>query len=84
MKRQVAVVNVDSDGVLCKMPQNFTNAEYVNILYVYGFWDGSATVAVEYRRRFPIRRIPDRGVFCVVFNTLRECGTLLSVHVSPE
>ena len=54
-------------------------------MYVYGFCDGSATAAVEeYRRRFPVRRIPDRRVFYKVFNTLRECGTLPSAHVSSE
>ena len=31
-----------------------------------------------------MRRIPDRGVFYEVFNTLRECGTLPSAHVSSE
>ena len=45
----------------------------------------SATTAVEeYRRRFPMRRIPDRTVFYKVFNTLRECGTLPNAHVSSE
>jgi hypothetical protein len=42
------------------MPHIFTNAEYADMLYVYGFCDGSATAAAEeYRRRFPMRRIPD-------------------------
>jgi hypothetical protein len=31
-----------------------------------------------------LRRILDRRVFSKVFNTLRECGTLPSVHVSSE
>lgn len=46
VKRQLAV---DSDivGVLWKMPHIFTNAEYADMLYVYGFCDGSATAAVE-------------------------------------
>ena len=67
------------------MPHFFTNAEYADMMYVYGFCDGSATAAVEeYRRRFPIRRIPDRRVFYKVFSTLRECGTLPSAHVSSE
>jgi len=69
------------------MPHIFTNAEYsyADMMYVYGFCDGSATAAVEeYRRRFPMRRIPDRRVFYKVFNTLRECGTLPSAHVSSE
>ena len=67
------------------MPHLFTNAEYADMPYVYGFCDGSATATVEeYRRRFPMRRIPDRRVFSKVFNTLRECGTLSSAHVSSE
>ena len=67
------------------MPHIFTNAEYADMLYVYDFCDGSATAAVEeYHRRFPMRRIPDLRVFSKVFNTLRECGTLPSAHVSSE
>jgi len=67
------------------MPHIFTNAEYADMMYVYGFCDVSATAAVEeYRRRFPMRRIPDRRVFYKVFNTLHECGTLPSAHVSSE
>jgi hypothetical protein len=67
------------------MPHIFTNDKYADILFVYGFFDGSATGAVEeYCRRFPIRRIPDRRMFSKVFNTLCECGTLPSAHVSSE
>jgi hypothetical protein len=55
------------------------------MLYVYGFCDGSATAAVEeYRRRFPVRRIPDRRLFSNVCNTLRECCMLPSARVSSE
>ena len=84
MKRQLAVVTVDTDivGVLWKMQHIFTNDEYGDTMCVYGFCDGSATAAVEeYRRRFPMGRIPDRRVFYKVFNTFRECGTLPSVRV---
>ena len=64
------------------MPHIFTKP---NMLYVYGFCDGSATAAVEeYRRRFPMRRIPNRRVFSKVFTTLRECDTPPSAHVSSE
>jgi len=67
------------------MPHIFTNAEYADMMYVYGFCDGSVTAAAEeYRRRFPMRRIPDRRVFYKVFNTLHECGTLPIDHVSSE
>jgi hypothetical protein len=85
VKRQLAVVIVDGDivGVLLKMPHIFTNTEYADMLCVYGFCDSSATAAVEeYHQRFPVRRIPDRRVFSKVFNTLLECGTLPSAHVS--
>ena len=86
MKHQLAVVNVDSDilGVLCKMPHIFTNAEYAKKLYVNGFCDGSVNVAVEYGRRVPMSRIPDRRLFSKMFNTLRECDTLPRAHVSSE
>jgi len=67
------------------MPHILTNAEYADMMYVYGFCDGSATAAVEaYRRRFPLFSIPDCRMFYKVFNTLLEWGTLPSAHVSSE
>jgi hypothetical protein len=66
------------------MPFICINTEYADMLYVYGFCDCSATVAVEYHQRFPMRRIPDRRVFFKSFDTLRERGTLPSAHVSSE
>jgi hypothetical protein len=66
------------------MPHIFTDAEYADMLYVYCFCDDSVTAAIEYRRRFPVRRIPDRIVFSKVFATLRERGALPSAHVSSE
>jgi hypothetical protein len=85
VKRQLAVVTVESDiaGMLWKKLHIFRNVEVADMLYVYGFCDASATAAVqEYRRWFPIHRIPDRGLFSKVFNTLSERGTLPSAHVS--
>jgi hypothetical protein len=40
VKRQLAVVTVDSDivGVLWKMPHIFTNAEYADMLYAVLTW----------------------------------------------
>ncbi|EFN78865.1 hypothetical protein EAI_03334, partial [Harpegnathos saltator] len=59
--------------------------EYVDMVYVYGYCDGSAPAAVEeYHRRFPIRRIPGRRVFSNVFNSLRENGTLPSAHITSK
>jgi hypothetical protein len=67
------------------MPHIFTNAEYADMMYVYGFCDGSAAAAVkEYRRQFPMCRIPNCRVFSKVFITLRECCTLPGGHVSSE
>ena len=33
--------------MLCELLHIFTNAEYADMLYVYGFCDGSATAADE-------------------------------------
>jgi hypothetical protein len=56
-----------------------------NMLYVYGFCDGSATAAVEkYRRQFPMRRILDHRVSSKVFNILCERDTFPSAHTSSE
>ena len=72
----------DIVAVLYKMPHIFTNNEYANMLCVYGFCDGSATAAVEvYRRRSPMRRIPDRRVFSML---LYIACMLLSADVSSE
>jgi hypothetical protein len=67
------------------MPHIFTNAKHADMLYVYGFCDGSATAAAEeYRRRFPTHRMPNCRVFSKLFNTLHERGTLPTAHVSSE
>jgi hypothetical protein len=86
VKCQLAIVTVDADivGVFWKMPHIFTNAEYADTLYIYGFCDGSDTAAVEYCWWFAVCRIPDNTVFSRVFNTLRELSTLPSAHVSFE
>ena len=45
------------------MPFVFSQVEYCDMHFVYGFWDGNARAAVdEYQRRFPDRKIPSRGV----------------------
>jgi hypothetical protein len=37
----------------------FSNVEYFDMHFVYGFYDGNARAAVEeYQRHFPERRIP--------------------------
>jgi hypothetical protein len=53
--------------------------------FVYGFCYGNALAAVEeYKRRFPDRRIPSRGVFTRFHQTLLETGCLPSVAVQSE
>jgi len=52
--------------------------------FVYGFCNGNACAAVEYQRRFPNRRIPCRGVFTCIRQTMRETGCLPSVAVQSE
>jgi hypothetical protein len=43
VKRQLAVVTVDSVGVLRKMPHIFTNAEYADMLYAILTRDAKCT-----------------------------------------
>jgi len=66
------------------MPFVFSHVEYCDMHFVYGFCDGNARSAVdEYHWRFPDRRIPSRGVFSRIHQTLRETG-LPSVGVQSE
>jgi len=63
----------------------FSHGEYCDMHFVYGFCDGNARAAVdEYQRRFPDRRIPSRGVFSRIHQTMRETGCLPSVTVQSE
>lgn len=67
------------------MPHTYSNLEYANMVFVYGFSNGNATAAVEeYRRRFPRQRMPDKNVFIRVFNKLCETGTLPSAKITSE
>ena len=53
--------------------------------FVYGFCDGNARAAVnEYQWRFPVRRIPSRGVLSRIHQTMRETVCLPSVAVQSE
>lgn len=54
---------------------NFTNTEYADIHFIYGFCNGNAAEASrEYGRRFPNRRRPNAQVFVQVHRRFRECG----------
>jgi hypothetical protein len=67
------------------MPHIFTNAEYADMLYVYGFCDHSATAAIEeYHCLFLVCRIPDHGAFSKLLNSLHERRTLPGTLVSSE
>ena len=67
------------------MPFVFSHVEYCDMHFVYGFCNGNARAAVEeYQRRFPDRRIPSRGVFIRIHQTMRETGSLPSVAVQSE
>ena len=67
------------------MPFVFSDVEYCDMHFVYGFCDGNASAAVEeYQRRFLDRRIPSRSVFTRIHQTLRDTGSLPSVSVQSE
>ena len=67
------------------MPFVFSHVEYCDMHFVYGFCSGSARAAVEeYRRCYPKRRIPSRGVFTRVQQTMRDNGCLTNVAVQSE
>ena len=67
------------------MPHVFTNGEYADMVFVYGFCNGNAAAAArEYGRRFPNRRLPDSKVFGRVFTRLRETGAVPSSHLASE
>jgi len=67
------------------MPFAFSVAEYVDMIYVYGFCDGNSVHAVaEYQRRFPNCRIPTRRVFTRVYQKLRHTGTLPGVRIAAD
>ena len=55
-------------GRFVKMPRTFTHEEYADMVYVYGYCNGNANAAVdEYRRRYPMRRTPNRAVLPTCF-----------------
>lgn len=61
----------------------YTQREYAEMHYLYGFCDGNARAAArEYRQRYPNRdRFPDYRVFMRVHNAYME-GTLPGEHAA--
>jgi len=54
----------------------FSNEEYADMHFVYGFCEGNQyQAAEEYNRRYHKRRGPDRRVFGRVHRGLRETGS---------
>ena len=52
---------------------------------MYGFCNSNARAAAEeYQRRFPNQRIPSRGVFTRIHQTMHHSGRLPSVAVQSE
>ena len=53
----------------------FSNVEYCDIHYVYGYCDGNTSATVnEYRRRYPEMRIQSKRVLTPVEQALRDNG----------
>lgn len=67
------------------MPFTFSNIEYSDIIFIYGFCGGnSRAAAAEYQRRYPERRQPDSRVFCRVYQHLREKGSFPGTSATAE
>lgn len=57
------------------MPLNYSNAEYADIHFVYGFANGNSREAArEYARRYPNRRQPHHSTFVNVHMHFRQHG----------
>ena len=70
---------------VARMPFVFSHVEFCDMHFLYGFCNGNAHAAVEeYQRRFPDQRIPNRGVFTRINQTLCDTGCLPSVAVRSE
>lgn len=58
-------------------PRDFSNEEYADILFCYGYANGVSTRArAEYQSRFPQRRLPHESVFDNTYRRLRETGSV--------
>jgi hypothetical protein len=56
----------------------FTNEEYADMHFVYGFCDRNSLAALmEYQQQYSDRRQPYRCVFEMVHCNMRETGTLM-------
>jgi hypothetical protein len=56
----------------------FSNQEYADMVFVYGFCNGNAAAAVaEYQRWYPNHRILDRRTIQNMYQSLKQTGLLL-------
>ena len=69
----------------CNMPLTYSNIEYCDMIFIYGFCNGNASAAAEeYRRRYQDRRHPDGRVFVRVHQHLRDKGTFPGITPTAE
>lgn len=67
------------------MPVIYSNEEYADMIFVYGYCNGSTTASVrEYQRRYPNRRLPDKQTFSRTFTTLRLTGAFPKPNCERE
>ena len=67
------------------MPYTYSNVEYADIIFMYGFCNGNAEAAVrEYRLKYPNRRCPDAKVFYRVYQNLRDTGCFPGIRPTAE
>lgn len=67
------------------MPFAFSNQEYADIHFLYGLSNGNALEARrEYRRRYPLRRLPQSHVFTAVHRRISETGNVRRVVVRGD
>ena len=53
----------------------FTNDEYMDMHFVYGFCDGNSCRAKdEYHLRYPLLHLPNHAVFAGIHQKLRDTG----------
>lgn len=56
---------------------SFTNEEYADIIFIYGFCNGdSAAARREYLLRYPNRRTPHVTVFDALYRRIRQTGNV--------
>lgn len=57
----------------------YSTREYAEMVFVYGFCNGNASLArLEYQRRYPNRRIPCRRAFADVYQRLVNTGSAVA------